>query len=158
MASKSIAPRRRLRRATRQYAAGTYVVPMAQPSKRLIRTLLDPDTKMDDKFVAAEEARRKLKQRNRDLRCDRLVAATTLQRGGDCQRVRFPPAVSKPAKPSRIVPGEMHGGAASVAYLVPWGGQAAGRLLTAALRAGFDGPLERQAVHARTASNFPPAA
>jgi hypothetical protein len=32
------------------------------------------------------------------------------------------------------VPGQVHGGAASVAYLVPWGNQAAGRLLTAALR------------------------
>jgi hypothetical protein len=115
------------------YAVGTYVVPMAQPSKRFIRTLLDPETKMDDKFVAAEEARRKLKQATEiyDVTAWSLpllfnveaIANSTVSTGS-----------FEPAKPSRIVPGEMHGGAASVAYLVPWGGQAAGRLLTAALR------------------------
>jgi hypothetical protein len=40
----------------------------------------------------------------------------------------------EPAMPSRILPGEMHGGGASVAYLVPWGSQSAGRLLASALR------------------------
>jgi hypothetical protein len=95
--------------------------------------LLDPETKMDDKFVAAEEARRKLKQATEiyDVTAWSLpllfnveaIANSTVSTGS-----------FEPAKPSRIVPGEMHGGAASVAYLVPWGGQAAGRLLTAALR------------------------
>ncbi len=115
------------------YAAGTYVVPMAQPSKRFIRTLLDPETKMDDKFVAAEEARRKLKQATEIYD----VTAWSLPLLFNVEAIASS-AVStgsfEPAKPSRIVPGEMHGGAASVAYLVPWGGQAAGRLLTAALR------------------------
>jgi hypothetical protein len=115
------------------YAAGTYVVPMAQPSKRFIRTLLDPETKMDDKFVAAEEARRKLKQETEIYD----VTAWSLPLLFNVEAIANP-AVStgsfEPAKPSRIVPGEMHGGAAGVAYLVPWGSQAAGRLLTAALR------------------------
>jgi hypothetical protein len=119
--------------AEREYAAGTYVVPMAQPSKRFIRTLLDPETKMDDKFVAAEEARRKLKQRTEiydvtawslpllfNVEC---IAGNTVSTGS-----------FEPAKASRIVAGQMHGGGASVAYLVAWGNQAAGRLLTAALR------------------------
>ncbi|MCX6633086.1 MAG: peptidase M14, partial [Candidatus Solibacter sp.] len=44
------------------------------------------------------------------------------------------PGSFEPATASRIVPGQMHGASASVAYLVPWGNQAAGRLLTAALR------------------------
>ena len=108
----------------KEYAAGTYVVPMAQPSKRFIRTLLDPETKMDDKFVAAEEARRKLKQRTEIYD----VTAWSLPLLFNVEAIASS-AVStgsfEPAKPSRIVPGEMHGGAASVAYLVPWGGQAA---------------------------------
>jgi hypothetical protein len=37
---------------------------MAQPSKRLIRTLLDLDVPMDEKFLKEEEARRKLKKRS----------------------------------------------------------------------------------------------
>jgi hypothetical protein len=107
---------------------------MAQPSKRFIRTLLDPETKMDDKFVAAEEARRKLKQRTEiyDVTAWSLPLLFNVEAiaNGAVSTGSF-----EPAKPSRIVPGQVHGGsAASVAYLVPWGGQAAGRLLTAALR------------------------
>ena len=52
------------RNGSREYPAGTYVVKMAQPAKRLIRTLLDPRTPMDERFVAAEEARRKHRQRS----------------------------------------------------------------------------------------------
>ncbi len=117
----------------KEYAAGTYVVPMAQPSKRLIRTLLDSDTKMDDKFVAAEESRRKLKQRTEiyDVTAWSLPLLFNVEAiaNGEASAGAF-----EPAKPARIVPGEVHGNRASVAYLVPWGSQAAGRLLTAALR------------------------
>jgi hypothetical protein len=117
----------------KEYTAGTYVVPMAQPSKRLIRTLLDPETKMDDKFVAAEEARRKLKQRTEIYD----VTAWSLPLLFNVEAIANN-AVStgsfEAAKASRVVPGQMHGGGAGVAYLAPWGNQAAGRLLTAALR------------------------
>jgi hypothetical protein len=117
----------------REYAAGTYVVPMAQPSKRFIRTLLDPETKMDDKFVAAEEARRKLRQRTEIYD----VTAWSLPLLFNVEAIASNAISSgsfEPAKPARIVPGEIHGSGASVAFLVPWGNQAAGRLLTAALR------------------------
>jgi hypothetical protein len=117
----------------RDYPAGTYVVSMAQPSKRLIRTLLDPQVPMDDKFIAAEEARRKLKQRTEIYD----VTAWSLPMLFNVEAVANDSVAQgsfEPAKPARIVPGEMHGSTASVAYLVPWGSQAAGRLLTAALR------------------------
>ena len=117
----------------REYAAGTYVVPMAQPSKRFIRTLLDPETKMDDKFVAEEEARRKVKQRSEiyDVTAWSLPLLFNVEAiaSGTASKGSF-----EPANPARIVPGTMHGAQASVAYLVPWGSQAAGRLLAAALR------------------------
>ncbi|HEY1497595.1 MAG TPA: M14 family metallopeptidase, partial [Candidatus Solibacter sp.] len=117
----------------KEYAAGTYVVPMAQPSKRFIRTLLDPETKMDDKFVAAEESRRKLRQRTEIYD----VTAWSLPLLFNVEAIasgEVSTGVFEPAKPARIVPGEVRGSRASVAYLVPWGSQAAGRLLTAALR------------------------
>jgi hypothetical protein len=116
----------------RQYPAGTYVVPMAQPAKRFIRTLLDPQTAMDDKFIAAEEQRRKLKQRTEIYD----VTAWSLPLLFNVEAVASS-AVSEgsfePAKATRILPGEMHGSSATVAYLVPWGSQSAGRLLAAAL-------------------------
>jgi hypothetical protein len=40
----------------------------------------------------------------------------------------------EPAQEARILPGEMRGVEGAVAFLVPWGSQAAGRLLAAALR------------------------
>ncbi len=36
--------------------------------------------------------------------------------------------------PKAVTPGVVHGGKASVAYLIPWGTQAAGRFLAAAER------------------------
>ncbi len=115
------------------YPAGTYVVPLAQPAKRFIRTLLDPQTPMDDKFVAAEEQRRKLKQRTEiyDVTAWSLPLLFNVEAIGSGAVAE---GSFEPAKPSRIVPGEMHGGSATVAYLVPWGSQASGRLLAAALR------------------------
>jgi hypothetical protein len=38
------------------------------------------------------------------------------------------------AKPGRVLPGEIHDAKATVAFLAPWGSEAAGRLLAAALR------------------------
>ena len=116
----------------RDYAAGTYVVNLAQPAKRLIRTLLDPDVPMDEKFIQEEEERRKLRQRTEIYD----VTAWSLPLLFNVEAAPSPEAVTgglEPARPARIVPGEVHG-AGSLAYLVPWGGQAAARLLTAALR------------------------
>ena len=117
----------------REYPAGTYVVPMAQPAKRLVRTLLDPRTPMDERFVAAEEARRKQRQRSEIYD----VTAWSLPLMFNVEAV---PAASvsqgdfSAAKPELVRPGELHGAKASVAYLAPWGSEAAGRLLAAALR------------------------
>ncbi len=117
----------------REYAAGTYVVRMAQPAKRLIRTLLDPQVPMDEKFIAAEEARRRLKQRSEIYDVTAwslpLLFNVELVANGSVSSGSF-----EPAKPSLIVPGEVRGSKATVAYLVPWGSAAAARFLTAALR------------------------
>ena len=117
----------------KEYPAGTYVVPLAQPAKRFIHTLLDPHVPMDDKFVAAEEVRRKLRQRTEiyDVTAWSLPLLFNVEAaaGGT-----VPESVLEPARPARIVPREVRGGPAAVAYLVPWGSQAAGRLLAAALR------------------------
>ena len=48
-----------VRLGSRTLPAGTYVVPAAQPSGRLVRNLLDPHTEMDEAFVKEQERRRK---------------------------------------------------------------------------------------------------
>ncbi len=131
----------------REYAAGTYVVPMAQPAKRLIRTLLDPQVPMDEKFIAAEEARRKLKQRSEIYDVTAwslpLLFNVELVPNGTVSAGSF-----EAAKALLVVAGEMRGSKATVAYLVPWGSAAATRLLAAALRQDLrvfssDRPIEQ---------------
>ena len=121
------------RAASRDFASGTYVVPLAQPAKRLARTLLDPVTPLDDAFLKQEEARRQRKLRGEIYD----VTAWSLPLMFNVEAVPSEVAVAarvEAAKAGRIVPGEIEGGKAEVAYLAAWGSAATGRLLAAALR------------------------
>ncbi len=118
------------------YPEGSYVISLAQPAKRLIRTLMDTHVPMSEDFIAEQERRRSkgmgdqiydvtawsfpLMYNVEAVAVDRLV-------DGNLNRV----------DPVMIPPGSIEGGRAEVAYLVPWGTQAAGRLLAASLRAGL---------------------
>lgn len=118
------------------YAAGSYVIDMAQPAKRLVRTLLDVDVPMDSDFVARQERRREqgldveiydvtawslpLMMNVRADTCNRLPSVDTVAAG--------PELVHGPALPQAD---------ASVAYLVPWGETTAVRFLAHALRGGL---------------------
>ena len=117
----------------REYPAGTYVVRMAQPAMRLIHTLLDAQTAMDERFLKAEETRRQMKQRSEiyDVTAWSLPLLFNVEAvaSGAVAEGRF-----EAARPERIPAGELHGAAATVAYVSPWGSEAAGRLLAAALR------------------------
>jgi len=49
---------------SKEFPAGTYVIPLAQPQKRLIKTLLEPDAKLSDEFLKLVQER---KERNDQL-------------------------------------------------------------------------------------------
>jgi hypothetical protein len=118
----------------KEFPAGSYVVPLAQPAKRLIRTLLDANTAMDDSFLAAEEARRKRRERSEIYD----VTAWSLPLMFNVEALAAPEITGGSLVPANVDSvngsGVVRGAAAKVAYLVPWGGQAAARLLAAALR------------------------
>ena len=118
------------------YGAGSYVIDTAQPSKRLVRVLLDQDVPMDDAFVAEQERRRAKDMGDQiyDVTGWSLPVMMNI-RADTCNRAVSGPLV--PAGPELVQPGEVTGGAGSVGYLVPWGSAAAARLLTAALREGL---------------------
>ena len=61
-ASRCAAPTRPLTVGTRKVPAGAYLVSNAQPAARLVRNLLDLDTKQDAPFIARQEERRKRRQ------------------------------------------------------------------------------------------------
>ncbi len=122
------------RNAGREYPAGSYVIPLAQPSKRLIRTLLDPQVSMEKEFLQAEEKRRAARLRSEMY--DVTAWSIPLQynisamASSDVSQGSF-----EEVKPGRT-PGKVIGGKPEVAWLIPWGTSAAGRFLAAALRAG----------------------
>lgn len=116
----------------REFPAGSYVVRLAQPAKRLIRTLLDPAVPMDAPFLAAEENRRRARRPSEiyDVTAWSLPLMFNVE-AVPCAQVSQ--GQFQPATRELILPGEVRGKAA-VAYLVSWGSAAAGRLLATALR------------------------
>ena len=120
----------------RPYPAGTYVISLAQPTKRLIRTIMDVDVPMEEVFVQEQERRRS--KRMGDQIYD--VTAWSLPIMYNIESVASRQAVQgdfEIVNPVMVPPGRMVGGKAEVAYLVPWGTQAAGRLLASAWRVGL---------------------
>lgn len=119
-----------------QYDVGTYVVSLAQPAKRLIRTVLDKNVPMEDDFTAEQERRR-----SKNLG-DQIydVTAWSLPLMWNVACIASPESVRgsfDAVEPALIPPGRIIGNHATVAYLAPWGTQAAGRLLAAGLREGL---------------------
>jgi putative intracellular protease/amidase len=114
---------------------GSYFVSLAQPTKRLIRSLLDPEVPLDSDFLAEQER----------LRAKRLehqmydIVAWSIPLSWNLDLV----TCGEPVGGADLVPvtSERSGGGVSgtaeVAYLVPWGSSSAGRFLTAALREGL---------------------
>ena len=121
----------------KSYKAGTFVVNTAQPAKRFIRTLMDPDVPMDDEFITEQE-----RKRAKNLRDDIYdVTGWSLPvmmnvRADSCSRTFS--SDFTPAGPELVQPGSVSGGSGSVAYLVAWGSAPAVRFLTNALRQDLD--------------------
>jgi hypothetical protein len=111
---------------------GSYVISLAQPAKRLIRVLLDPQVNMDPEFLKEQERRRAKKLG--DEIYDVTAWSLPLLYNVECVAVSSPvtaplqPFTSAPPKPQTFAK-------AAVAYVVPWKGQASMQFLAAALRA-----------------------
>lgn len=120
----------------KSYPEGSYAISLAQPAKRLIRTLLDADTPMDDEFVREQERRRgkKIRPQIYDVTGWSYPALYNLGCVPCGQVVSGDFVVADSAT---ISPGSIEGGNATVAYLAPWGTTAAGRFLAEALRTGL---------------------
>ena len=122
--------------AGQQYPAGSYVIPLAQPARRLARTLLDPQVSMEPGFLKGEEHRRESRQPSEMY--DVTAWSLPLQYGisavstADLSKGSF-----EAVKPGETPPGKVIGSKPEVAYLVPWGVSAAARFLAAGLQEDF---------------------
>ena len=116
------------------YPVGSYLISLAQPSKRLIRVLLDKDVPLEPEFLKEQERRRQKKLP--DEIYDVTAWSLPLLKNLECIASQAPiTAASEPytgAEPTR--PALVK---ATVAYLVPWGSQAAAKFLTTGLKAGL---------------------
>lgn len=121
---------------TRKVPAGAYLVSNAQPAARLVRNLLDLDTKQDAPFIARQEERRK--RRQPDQIYD--ITAWSLPLMYDVEVVTSPAALTAKATPVpssyEAPPAARAVAAGKVGYLVPWG-VAAAALTTDALAQGL---------------------
>ena len=115
------------------YPAGSYVIPLAQPAKRLIRTLLDADVPMEAKFLEEQERRRKKKLPDEIYD----VTAWSLPLLYNVECIPAPADSQGQFEDFKAAPKPAAFAKATVAYLVPWGSRASAQLLTAALRAGL---------------------
>ena len=118
------------------YGAGSYVIVLAQPAKRLIRTLLDPEVPMDAEFLAEQERKRAkaLADDIYDVTAWSLPLMMNLS-VTSCDRVPQDKLVA--AGPELVQPGELSGPGGAIAYLVRWGDASAIRLLAHAHRRGL---------------------
>lgn len=119
----------------RNFPAGSYAVPLAQPSYRLIRALLDAQISMDPKFLEGEERRRARRQPSEMY--DVTAWSLPLQYGIASVGVESESKGSfEPVPEHFTLPGKISG-EGHVAYLIPWGTLGAGKFLAAALQAGI---------------------
>ncbi|MCU0756042.1 MAG: M14 family metallopeptidase [Xanthomonadales bacterium] len=117
--------------------AGSYVVDVAQPASRLLRTLMEPVTTMDPDFVERQQVRldRGLPAEIYDVTAWSLPLMANLE----VRRCKSLPDGGLAAFTDTAPPqGRLSADSAQVAWLVRWGDAAATRFLAAAHRAGLD--------------------
>ncbi|MFM8393207.1 MAG: peptidase M14, partial [Acidobacteriota bacterium] len=109
---------------SRQFPAGSYIVSLDQPAKRLAKTLLEKMTPQDKEFL--DEQRRRNERRQSEQFYDVTAWALPLIYDQECFVAEESSAVRKTllTEPPRLA-GQVRGGPAKLAYLIPWGTQAA---------------------------------
>lgn len=119
-----------------RYQAGAYIIDTAQPRGRFVKTTFTEQVDMPQAFVDEQERRRARKLRDEIYD----VTGWSLPLMFNIDTARCGKAVEVKSRlvdeTDKLVQPFINP-AAKVAYLVPWGDMAAGRLLTAALQAGI---------------------
>ena len=117
----------------KEMPAGSYVIPLEQPARRMAHALLDPIVSMADGFLKEEDARRK-RRRTSEI-YDVTAWSLPLQFGVDLVSTKAKSAGSFEAVTAGKATGKVIG-KPTVAFLVPWGSSSAAHVLTEALKAG----------------------
>jgi len=121
----------------KNYQAGAYVIDSAQPRERFISTVMNQQVDMNAAFLKEQERRRNNKLDNEiyDVTAWSLPLMFNVETR-NCSKLVL--AKSHYISSEDILSGKVNNSKATVAYLIPWGDMAAGRFLTAGLRAGLN--------------------
>ncbi|GHF23222.1 peptidase M14 [Kordiimonas sediminis] len=118
------------------YDAGAFIIDSAQPRKRLLRSVLDPQVDMEDFFLEETERKRR-KNISHDI-YDVTAWSLTKMFNLDVAMCGNSVAVNgTPVSSDRVDPFTVENTNATVAYLVPWTDGASSRLMAQALRRGL---------------------
>ncbi len=113
---------------SRDFPAGSFIVSLAQPAKRLLKTLMDKHTEQDKEFL--DEQRLRNKRRMSEQFYD--VTGWSLPFLFDVPCYVAEQSSSVQAALLKELPkpvGQMHGSQARLAYVIPWGTQSAASAL-----------------------------
>jgi len=119
-----------------EYAAGSYIIDSAQPTKRFLRTIMDENVPMDQPFLDEQERRRdnNLSDQIYDVTAWSLPHLFNV----DVDRCNSVPNVERVRAGTKYFSaGTVLNPNATVAYIVPWGQSTASRFLSHALRQGI---------------------
>jgi hypothetical protein len=121
---------------SKDFPAGAFVVSLAQPAKRLAKTLLEKHVQMDDEFVK-EQLRRQNKRMGHQI-YDLTGWSLPLLYNVECYRAHenSPGNFSVPGEEASGS-GQIQGGKAQLAYLIPWGTNSAAKALATLHRKGI---------------------
>ncbi len=120
----------------RSFPAGTFIVSTAQPAGRLAATLLETHVPMPEPFIQRQKARKA--KRLGDEIYDVTAWSLPLIYDVECYTAETRSNVaSVTLQPEHQPAGEVVGGEAQLAYLVPWGPHSSARLLAELLRRGL---------------------
>lgn len=119
------------------YSAGSYYIDTAQPRGRFVKTVLTNQVDMSEAFIKEQERRRasKLNDEIYDVTGWSLPAMFNIDTDVCGNEVKV---ASHSISADTPLIGKVTNPDATVAFIVPWGDMAAGRFLTAALRAGIN--------------------
>ncbi|MER3426841.1 MAG: hypothetical protein C4334_01890 [Pyrinomonas sp.] len=136
---------------TKQFPAGAYIVDLAQPQKRLAKALLEPETPLDREFVREQLARFRRNERRGqnapkeeygfyDITAWSLPLAFGVEAywTEDASTVAATPLASPRDANASVAPmGNVIGGRAAVAYIIPYDTNGAAALVTRLLQEDF---------------------
>ena len=138
----------------KSFNAGAYFIDSAQPRGRFIKTVMSEQVNMDKAFLKEQERRRsdKLADEIYDVTAWSLPLMFNLDVENCSKEVNVK---HHDLQLNFALNGKINQPNATVAYLVPWGDMAAGRFLSAALRAGIQIKSSDKAFTLKDNSNYP---